>query len=177
MALTVETGTGAANSESYASVADADTYHTLRGNTNWIDDVDMTTAAKEAALRRATDYMNQAYRMRWNGNRINTTQALDWPRANVPQRDFSLTGFTSYYATDSIPVEVKNACMELAFRAAAGELAGDLTQGIKREKVDVLEVEYDNYSPQYTRYRSIELLLATFFSVTGSGINKAVVRV
>ena len=115
--------------------------------------------------------------MRWNGNRNTTTQALDWPRANVPLRDFNVTGFMSYYATNVIPIEVENACMELAFKAAQGNLAADLTQGVIREKVDVLEVEYDNHSPQYTRYRSVELLLAPFFSTTSTGANRAVVRV
>lgn len=182
MALTVETGTGSASSESYASVADADTYHDLRGNTNWAT---LQTAEKEAALRRATDYLNQAYRLRWEGTRINSVQALDWPRAFVIRKDFEyggLNGYTViggnyYYPSDTVPVEVKNACIELAFKAAGGELAADLEQGIVREKVDVLEVEYDKHSPQQKRYRAIDMLLAPFLKVNGSSVNKVVVRV
>lgn len=182
MPLTVELGTGASDSESYSSVADADTYHDLRGNTNWAT---MQTAEKEASLRRATDYLNQVYRMRWDGTRINSTQALDWPRAFVVRKDFEYGGLNGqtviggsyYYPNDEVPIEVKNACIELAFKAASGELAADLEQGVIREKVDVLEVEYDRTSPQYKRYRAIDLLLAPLLKVNGNSINKVVVRV
>lgn len=182
MALTVETGTGASDSESYSSVADADTYHDKRGNTNWLT---LTTAEKEEALRRATDYMVQAYRLRWDGTRTSSTQALDWPRAFVIRKDFEyggLNGYTViggnyYYPSDTVPFEVKNACIELAFKAASGELAADLEQGVVREKVDVLEVEYDKHSPQQKRYRAIDMLLAPFLKVNGSMTNKVVVRV
>ncbi len=173
--LTVESGQAGSDSESYASVADADSYHDLRGNTNWAT---MSTAEKEASLRRGTDYMVQVYRLRWEGLRLNDTQALDWPRNYVRRNDTDYTsGAYYYYANDVVPVEVKNACIELAFKAASGELAADLTQVVVREKVDVLEIEYDKYSPQYPRYRAIDLLLQPFFKVNGNGINRAVVRV
>lgn len=54
MALIVEDGTGLADAESYLSVADADTYHADRNNEAWQD---YSTAEKEAALRKATQYI------------------------------------------------------------------------------------------------------------------------
>lgn len=83
MALIVEDGTGLAAAEAYASVAEADTYHTARGReATWTD---LDADVKERALRLATDYMQQAYRSLWAGTRKTTAQALDWPRWNVPK--------------------------------------------------------------------------------------------
>jgi hypothetical protein len=178
MALIVENGTGLSNAESYTSVAEANAYHAARGNTNWAT---ISTGEAEQALRRATDYIEQVYRLRWQGNRVNSIQALSWPRAFVQPMDyqFSSTAFflggLYYLPADEVPQEVKNACAEMAFKAAGGELASDLTQGIIREKVDVLEVQYDPNSPQYTRYRAIDNLLRPF--LTGGSNSAKVQRV
>ena len=86
MSLIVEDGTGRADAESYASVSVADAYHTARGNTAWA--ALATTALKEAALRKATDYLGQTYGLRWKGYRMTTTQALDWPRELVCRPGF-----------------------------------------------------------------------------------------
>ncbi len=179
MSLNVETGTGSATSESYISVTDASTYHANRGNSTWAL---LTTAQMEEALRRATDYMVQTYRRKWKGTRVTSTQALDWPRVFVIREDFYSTGLTIpdvstgefYYPSDEVPTEVKNACAELALKAASGELLPDLGQGVVREKVDVLEVEYDKYSSQTPRYTAIDRLLAPFLS--GSSVSRTVVR-
>ena len=53
MALIVEDGSGLSGANSYASTAQADTYASDRGLTAWTGD----TATKEAALIRATDYL------------------------------------------------------------------------------------------------------------------------
>jgi hypothetical protein len=151
MALIVETGAGAANSESYISVANADARQTALGNTAWTGD----TAAKESALRNATIYMTGAYRSRWTGYRITASQALDWPRVGVCADYWSV-------ASDIVPTEVANACADLAVKALTGELAPDLERGIVREKVGPLETEYDRYSPQAKRYPAIDRMLAPY---------------
>ena len=161
MTLIVEVGQGLTDAESYASVADADTYFSNRGMTNWAT---LSAEEKEQALRRATDYMGQAYRGRWKGYRTSVTQALDFPRQSVVMCDMA-TNYTIPF--DVIPNEVKTACIEYAWRAASGELAGDLTQGILSESVGSLSVRYDNHSPQHVRYRAIDMLLKPF--LTGSG--------
>ena len=164
MALIVETGTGSATGESFCSVSDALAYHAARGNSTWAT---ITTTQQEQALRRATDYMEAVYSQRWAGTRTTSVQALSWPRYNV---------FVNGYVTlsSSIPRAVINACSELALRAAAGELLSDSTQQKTRTKVDVLEVEFDKYSPQSTQYLAITALLAPYFE-SGSGVEVKVV--
>jgi Putative DnaT-like ssDNA binding protein len=164
MALIVETGAGLSNAEAYVSVAAADARMTSFGNDTWAT---LTTAEREEAIRRSTTHMVQAYRGRWAGQRVNSTQALDWPRWGV-----EVDGF--YVASDSVPADIANACADLAFKAAAGDLAPDLTRGVVRKKVGPLETEYDRNSPQATRYRSIDMTLAPY--LTGSAAMATLVR-
>lgn len=165
MSLIVETGTGSATSESYCSVADALAYHSARGNTTWAT---ITTDQQEAALRRATDFIEQVYGQAWQGLVVNSTQALSWPRSGV-----SVNGYVLDY--DAIPKALINATAEMALRAAAGELMSDLSQGVIREKVDVLEVEYDRYTARNTIYSAVASMLKPLLKNT-SGINAALVR-
>lgn len=180
MAIIVEDGTGKADAETYISVADADAYHLARANTAWAA---LLTADKEAHLRKAADHMLQAYRMRWKGSRVTGTQALDWPRAWVVRDDFEqstlngsqVIGSRQYYPSDDVPLEVSRACAELALRSISGELAPDVGQRTVREKVDVIEVEYDRYSSAYTQFRAVDNLLSPFLRDTG-GTMRQVVR-
>ncbi len=163
MTLIVEDGTGLATAESYVSVADAGTRHTNLGNTAWTG----TDAVKEAALRRATQFMLQRYRGRWQGTRINSTQALDWPRSWVVVDGYAVDA-------DIVPVDVANACADLALKALSETLNADLERGVVRDKVGPLETEYDAYSPQAKRYPAIDQALAPF--LTGAGANARLVR-
>ena len=83
MSIVVEDGTGKADAQSYASLATADSYHTLRGNSDWAG----TDTEKEAALVRATDWIDARLFSRWPGLRYSTTQALEWPRAEAYDQD------------------------------------------------------------------------------------------
>lgn len=166
MSLVVEDGSGLATAESYISVADADTRHSNLGNTAWTD-VSVTTQAKEAALRKATNYMVQAYRERWQGLRLGPVQSLDWPRMDV---------FVDLWpvASNIVPATIANACADLALKALSADLAPDLTQNVVSETVGQITVEYDKGSPQYKRYRAIDLMLEPYFD-TGSS-NAPLVR-
>ena len=167
MTLIVEDGSGKSDSESYISVADASNYHTVRGNTAWA--ALATDALREAALRRATDYMRQAYRSRWQGYKVNEDQALDWPRYDVEVEGYAVD-------SDIVPTEVKNACAELALRASAADLNPDLTQGVLSEQVGSISVTYDKASPQFTRYRAIDALLSPYLKAGGGGCSMGVIR-
>lgn len=153
MSLVTEDGTGVTGAESYVSVDDALLYHANRGNSAWAS---LTATLQEQALRRATDYLQQSYRGRWKGYRSNLAQGLDFPRKAIILSDMAINYMIPY---NVIPDEVKKACAELALRAAAGELAADLTQGIISESVGALSTTYDSRTPQYTRYRAIDMLL------------------
>ena len=172
MALIVEDGTGLVNAESYISVADANTYNSNRGYTSWAA---LTDANKEIALRKATDYIEQVYRLRFLGYRHTEDQALSFPRDEVPRRDFTYLNQFSFYPNDVVPQEIKNACAELAYKSITTELSPDITRVTKREKVGVLEVEYDNTQVPYTKYRAIDNMIAVFLSST-SGVSRPVVR-
>jgi hypothetical protein len=166
MALIVEDGTGLSDSESLCSVAHADNYHSLRGNTLWAT---MSTNEKEQALRRGTQGMLLRFRGRIKGYRLKTTQAQDWPRYGVFIDDFT------YVATDIVPVDVQNACAEMAFRAAGGELYPDKSQGVVSEQVDVIKVEYDKNSQRQVIFEMVDRMLGVY--MTGmSGVNVRLVR-
>lgn len=163
MALEVEDGTGKANAESYISVADASARHTAFGNTAWTG----TDAVKEAALRRATGYIEQAFRSRWQGCRVVSTQALSWPRSGVCVDDYPVD-------SDVVPTDVANACADLALRALTADLNADQTRAVIREKVGPLETEYSEHSPQAKQYRAVDMMLAPY--LTGGGAMARLVR-
>lgn len=171
MALEVEDGTGKANAESYVSVADCSTYCDARGLTFSSG----TTGNKEAALRRATAYIDGAYGPRFIGMRVNgRSQALQWPR--VEAYDSSVD---NYVASDSVPVEVVNATCEAAVRelASPGALNPDLKRGgaIKSVKAGSVSVEYQGNAPGDTTYSIIDRILAPLISArAGSLVGRAV---
>lgn len=174
MAIVVEDGTAKSDAESYASVADADTYLAARGYTLWANE--MSEAEKEQALRRATDYMEQAYTTRWTGYRKTTTQALVWPRYDVPRPDVYDGRLTSYVEDDVVPVEVRNACCLLAFKSASGELAPDLDQPVIEETVGPITVRYQPGSRQFKKFRAIDMMLSMYLKDGGGGSSVRVVR-
>ena len=163
--ITAETGTASATSDSLASIDDALAYHAARGNSTWAT---ITTTQQEQALRRATDYMEAVYSQRWQGSRVNGTQALSWPRVGVTVNDY-------YVLPGIVPRPVVNACAELALKAAAGELLSDSTQQKIRTKVGEIEVEYDKYSPQSPQFLMIESLLRPYLC-NASGIEHRLAR-
>lgn len=178
MSLLTETGLAASDSESFASVAQADLYHSNRGNAAWAA---MAPIDKEATLRRATDYLGSFYRPKWKGRRVKPTQALDWPRVGVVLDDFNdsvaLSGL-GYYGVivvpfDQVPIHVVNATCIMALKAAAGELTPDLDRETLSEGVGGISVEYRAGTPQYVRFREVELLLKPYLMNEGATLVRA----
>lgn len=142
MALVIENGTGLTNAEAYSSVADCSAWavkyygHSLTGS----------DADKEAAIRRAVAYMDG---LKWKGTRTTgRVQALAWPRSGVTDCEGLAIG------ANVIPAEVIFAQHVLA-RAefqSPGVLSPSVTLGavVKRERVDVIEAEYDTSRMQGT---------------------------
>jgi len=163
MTLVVEDGTGLSNAESYASVAFAAAYHASRGNSTW-DDVD----DPEVALRKATDYMEATYRLKWKGYKKVVTQALSWPRTYVDQPDWQ--GYAGYVDSDSVPTLIAQVCCELALRTVSGdELIPDLSPEdfAKRVKVGSLEVEYAEGGVNSKVYPFVQRKLAPYLQNSG----------
>lgn len=171
--LIPETGAASATADTYSDLTQADSYHAARGNAAWAA---LTAANKEAALRKATDYLEQSYRMRWAGWRMSTTQALSWPRAWVPLVDTPYA-WVSYYAQNVIPAQLVNACAELALRAAAADLAPDITRPKISTTIGPIKVDYDRFGSLITRYRAIDNMLLPFMKAqTGGGPNVEMLR-
>lgn len=163
MAFVVEDGSIVEKSNAFVTVAEADTYHTDRANSGWTG----TDAVKQAAIIRATDYIEQTYYGRWLGEAVSTTQSLSWPRKCVEGID-----------DDVVPDRLKSAICTLALEALSGDLNPALPRGggVKREKVDVIEVEYMDGATGKTTRPAIDGMLRSLIYFS-SGYNIKVVRV
>lgn len=178
----VEDGTAKTNAVTYCGIDAANVYHAHKGNVSWAT---KTLGEKKAALVNATNYMEQVYRLRWKGVRKTANQALSWPREWVEREDYyavdsaipdSVDG-TFYYPSNQIPVEVVNACADLAFRALTEDLSPDIDRLTQREKLGPLEVEYSQYSKPYKVFRAIDNLLSILLKSSGSGAFRTLERV
>ncbi len=146
MALTVGT-------DAYVSLAACDAYHAALGNTAWTG----LDAAKEVAIRKATLWVDNAYRGRWKGIRCDTTQPLAWPRWDVTDED------GLYVDPATIPTAIANATCEAALRIIAGtDLDPDRDRGgrIKSESVGSLSVVYADGAPSGTTYPRIDRMVS-----------------
>lgn len=134
MALTTTPGSASANS--YASVAEADAYHLDRANAAWAAAV---PADKEAALIRATQWLDGRYGDQWPGIRWKLrAQALDWPRVEAYDRDGTVVDY------QTIPPEVVDATCEAALRelATPGVLSPDVTPGTAKVLTEVKGIKW-----------------------------------
>lgn len=132
--------------EFYGSITAADAYHLARANAPWAGD----DAAKQAALIRASAYIDGKYQFqnacgRWeslfSGSKTGArAQPLQWPRTGATDNE------GNSIPVDEVPIEIEQATYEAALReiVTPGSLSPDYvaTGAIKRQKVDVLEIEY-----------------------------------
>lgn len=169
--MALNTTLGSASAEAYRPIADHKTYCTARGLAFSSDD---TVLEQQARL--ATAYMTQVYTMRWKGYRVDNTQALDWPRTFVTKPPAAVptayASYPAYYLSTELPGIVGDAQSELMARIAAlGDLQPDLQRGILRERVGVLETEYDPNSSQSPRYPAVDNMLRPLLVVGGSTVS------
>jgi hypothetical protein len=152
MALTVATDT-------YATLAEANAYATLRGWTDWAA---LSDPQKELRLTEAAVYLDQSYT--WKGRVTLTTQPMSWPRYEVYDKEGRLL------KSDLIPQRLKDAQIELARLASEGLVTND-TQGevksIQAGSVGITFKDAQNVS-EAAKYRSIDRLLAGLY-VSRSG--------
>jgi len=168
--FTVETGTGATDSNSYCSVADADQYHENHsGSTVWSA---ASQANKEKALRLATQYLDLHYN--WKFYRVTDEQALEWPKSYVQDRN----GFA--IGSDVIPQQIKDATAHLALESLNGDtLLPDLADeaAIKRLKVVAgpltKETEYVGGETPTKKYTVVDKLVQDFVKGGQGGLTSA----
>lgn len=174
--LIVETGAGIASADSYGTLAQLAAHHVSRGNTSWAA---LTAYEREVAARKAADYMTQTYRSLWKGVKMTATQGLDWPRGYVyttPYLNGAVGEYPYLVADDIVPTDVFHAFADLALKAATADLNPDLAKDIVSQTVGPISTTYSASSPQYKRYRAIDMILAPYLNDVGRGPNTAVVR-
>ncbi len=162
--MTVTVGTNV-----YLSVADADSYWSARNNSNWAA---ASTPEKEKALLEATQYIDGAYT--FLGTLTSLTQLLAFPRAGLRITEGNFRG--AYYDSTVIPPQIQSACAELALEALAANLKPSEARGgaIKKEKIDVIEIEYMDFAPSGKTYTFVSMLLKDL--TIGSSNNIKLVR-
>jgi len=136
MAVTLDSTVGGANSNSYISLADAETYHDTRlHNDAWNN---ASTPDKTIALMWATRLLDEW--VEWDGTKVGliADQALRWPRYGVYYRDGETIG------SDIIPQFLKDATAELAKDLLAADPTADAdTKGFSEIQIDVLRLKID----------------------------------
>lgn len=194
MPLVIEDGTGVATANSYATVAEFVAFYVDRGNTVLAE---ADTDQIEAALVKGSDYLQQKFRLLWNGARATETQRLDWPRRGVAVPDFFDPFYrdisnvplsfqdTLFIAENEVLYEAKVAQMLVAAEtfdaagASTGVIQPSLGRTTKREKLGVLEVEYfdqaQGSSRQTTKYWNVEQTVEPFINL-GSLFSGQIVR-
>lgn len=171
MALIVENGSGIAGADSYVATADCAAYATARGLTFGTD------ALGDAALRRATSYIDNTYRLRFPGYRtFRRAQVLEWPRTNAYYTYPEPMGDAPYFVdprmlypfdligANTIPPEIVTATCEAAIReyAQPGVLLPDLERGgmITNLKAGSVEVRYAGGAPAQTVFQAVGAALS-----------------
>jgi hypothetical protein len=153
MAIVVEDGTIVSGANSYVSEADLEAFATARGIT--------LTADPAILLIKAMDYIES---LGYKGYKSSSTQELQWPRYGV---------YVDGYCIDSdvIPTALKNGLMQTAISIDEGyDPTATLTQAVKRERVDVIEVEYMDGSSASPIIKKINLSLSKLLSGYGGSV-------
>lgn len=160
MTITVETGAGVANANSYVTLAEARTYAKARGVTlTAFDDV------LEQYLIKAMDYL-ESLRADYRGIKTDSTYALQWPRYGVYLDGVELD-------SNVIPTELKNAQVALAMAVQDGVDLMPTQSGdafVVSEKVGPIETRYSEgvSVSGVPIVRSVEALLAPLLKATGA---------
>ncbi len=130
--MIVEDGSGLCNAESYCTIEEADSYLEARRAQSWIAAL---KGKKEAALVRASDYLERAYRGLWPGEKATQNQRLSYPR-------YGIKGIKE----NEIPAWLKEATCEGALLEleVPGIFSWDESEGgrLTREKEGEVEKSY-----------------------------------
>lgn len=146
---TLDATLGGSESNSYVTLAEAEAYAANRPNSAWHSGTD---DEKNESLIAATFWLET---LEYKGDRCspstddaNLPQSLKWPRSGV-----TCDGIVA--SCSFIPKQIKNTQIELAMQYIANSsLFPNLGSGgtaptgtyVKRQKLDVLEIEYDEFS-------------------------------
>ena len=154
---------GGTASDTYGTLAESNTYFDAREASGW----DGTDAVKEMALRKSATFLDNVYRGKWKGLRVNRDQARAWPRSYAIDSD----GYS--VESDVIPPELKYAQFEAAKLIAAGtSLETTLDRAVKSETVGPLSVTYMDGASLQAQYPQVTNWLSDLVT-GGSGVNSS----
>jgi hypothetical protein len=163
------TTAGSATANSYVTLADAIQYHDDRppAGTTWADALAAGGGTVNRALIWATKLLDQL--VDWRGWRVDTTQALEWPRSGL------LYPNSTSVPTTVIPVQLQEATAEFARQLLADDLGGEAgseVQGLKKLKTGSLELEFKDSVARETVPDTVVTLLPAdwYVLVRGRGI-------
>lgn len=185
MSLIVEIGQGAPNADTYVSAEACAAYAVNRGLGFGSD------LSADAALRRATSYVDNTYRLRFPGFRtFRRAQTLEWPRTNAYYTYTTPPGPVPVYSVayayfpydlvpaNTIPPEIITATCEAAIREYAdpGVLQPDLDRGgaVSLLKAGSVEVKYSAGAPAQTVFQIIDAALSGLIGVQSAYSARAV---
>jgi hypothetical protein len=141
MSLIVEDGSIVTGANTYASLSYVDTFCSDLGLASWAA---LGTTSRESAILRGMAYIES---LSFKGVKSDADQPLKWPRDGVYDED----GYA--IEDDAIPANLLRAVSRAAYEEGISPGATQPTRetGIKREKVDVIEVEYFTHSGNVTK--------------------------
>ena len=149
--LIIQNNDGLPNADSYVSVDELQSYAEKRGI--------VLTINPEVALVRAMDYLSTKS---FKGEPMNSGQSTHFPVKGL-----------------GVPEAIKRAQMMLAIQADSQPLLAPVANGVKREKVDSIEVEYFEANDNgMINFPAIDALLEPYLDNGGgfSGWNISVFR-
>ena len=157
MALTLikETGSGLADANSYAAVADGDAYH--EGHLYADAWTAANNASKETALVMATRLIDEF--IQFNGVKRSTAQSLQWPRRNCPDPDSK-----EAVSESVIPPALVNATAELARALLKADRTDDPDgEGLRAMSIEgALAIEFDKDDRRKVLTLRVQVMLAKF---------------
>ena len=164
LTLTKEDGTGKADANAYASVADGDAYH--EGHlyaTAWTG---ATADNKAAALVMATRLIDAEYQ--FNGVKVDAEQALQWPREGCHDPDAD--GWAGGTVADCVvPKAVIEATCEMARELLiADRTAAPAGEGLKYANVGTTQTGYDKTDRRPVISHVAQAMLGKFGSLLRS---------
>jgi hypothetical protein len=137
--LIKEDGTGKADANSYANVADGDAYH--EGHLYATPWTGATADQKAAALVMATRLIDSQYQ--FSGVKAQSAQALQWPRLDCPDPDADANDGGMVFE-NVVPKAVLNATCEMARELLVTDrTAAPQGEGLKYQNIGTTQTGYD----------------------------------
>lgn len=144
----------AVGTNSYVTEAELSEYALQRGIT--------ISGDTEILLIKAMDFLEIK---KYKGSKTSISQTLEWPRTVTYTYDAFLTTDSDYIDPNVVPTKIKTAQIVAALLIDAGnDLLANVERVTKREKVDVIEVEYDVQSIATTSYTQLNDLLRPYLA-------------